>query len=255
MLVFEVIFLFSVGIIVGVMNAIAGGGMMIGFPALIAVGMPPLAATATSSIIVMPGLASALVSYRKHLRRIPQLYWLLLLPCLAGAFIGASLLRNTSFEAFESYIPALLGVAVLLFIFQPFMHFHFHRHLHGKTKRILPIVLIGVALFPLAVYGGYFGVGFGFVLLAFLGFSNLRSIHKINALKSIAALVITLTTFLVLVESGLIDWQKGLIMAVGCAVGGYYGAHYAQRFSSHAIRVVVIAVGVSAVIGLCIKYY
>lgn len=241
--------------LVGAMNGIAGGGMLIGFPAMVATGTPPIVATATAYVITIPGIIGALVSYRKYLRKVPKVYWLLLIPCVLGASIGALLLSRTSFETFEKYIPGLLALAVFLFIIQPFMHFHFHRHLSKKTKRLLPIILIGIALFPLSIYGGYFGVGFGFVILAFLGFTKLHSMHKINALKNIAVLAILLTATLVLLDSGLIDWTKGLIMATGAAIGGYYGAHYAQRFSSHTIRVVVIAIGVTAVIGLCIQYY
>ncbi|HEY5152628.1 MAG TPA: sulfite exporter TauE/SafE family protein, partial [Candidatus Saccharimonadales bacterium] len=141
------------------------------------------------------------------------------------------------------------------FSVQPFLHFHLHRHLLGQAKgsRILP--LIGLALLPMSIYGGYFGVGFGFVILAFLGFTKMHDIHQINALKNIVTLFIALTSIFVLFRTGLIGWEYGLSMAAGCAIGGYYGSRLAQRFSSHAIRIVVIIIGFAAVTYLAFRTY
>jgi uncharacterized protein len=247
--------LFGVGILVGGMNAIAGGGMILGFPVLLATGMSPLVATATTNIVTAPGLAGAIFGYRKYLKTIPKRFLILLLPCFAGSAIGAYLLVNTPAESFEQYVPALLAFAVILFTVQPFIHIHFHRHLSKRTQRLLPIVLMSLFLFPLSIYGGYFGVGFGFALLAFFGFTKLHDIHKINAIKNIAALVISTTALLILLDSTLIDWRHGLVMSAGCLIGGFYGAHLAQRVTSHIIRIVVIGLGVSAVVFLAAQTY
>lgn len=248
------ILLFLVGIAVGAMNSIAGGGMLLGYPAMLAVGISPLVASATSHIVVVPGQIGAIIGYKKYLRKISKLYFVMIIPCIIGAIIGASLLTRTSPDKFESMVPFLLFVAVALFIIQPFLHFHFLGHLRSKNKRILPLVFMCLAIFPLAIYGGYFGVGFGFVMLSFLSFTKLHDIHKINALKNVATLCIGLTSAVILSSTGLIDWQEGLVMAAGCAIGGYGGAHLAQRFSSHAIRVAVIAVGIISVCYIAINH-
>lgn len=249
------ILLFIAGIIVGGMNAIAGGGMLFGFPIMLASGMPAIAANATSHVALIPGQIGALISYRKYLKKVSPIYLALVIPLILGAGVGAHFLTKTHADDFERLIPILLAFAVGLFALQPFLHKHFHAHLKSKNKNLAGLGLMGLIAFPLAIYGGYFGVGFGFVLLAFLGFSKIHDIHKINAIKNVGTFVIAITTTMVLFGSGLIDWRSGLFMATGCGIGGFYGGHLAQRFSSHAIRLFIIAVGVLSVIFLFLKNY
>lgn len=240
--------LFLVGIVVGIMNAIAGGGTLIGFPVLLATGMPALVASATSSISILPGQFSSAYGYRKYVRRIPRAYLLLAIPCVIGGGIGATILRNTPPAHFEKLVPGLIVFAVVLFIFQPFLHGHVHRHMHGPTKhrqKIQPVLLLMAAMFPLSIYGGYFGAGFGFIMLAFLGFTKIHEIHQMNALKNLMAICIVVASIAALFSAHLIDWEQGLVMGSGNLIGGYVGARGAQRFSSHAIRIVVIVIGVS----------
>lgn len=251
----EYILLFLAGIVVGGMNSIAGGGMLFGFPIMLATGMPAIVANATSHIVVLPGQIGAIISYRKYFKKLSPIYLSLLIPLAIGAFVGSTMLKQTASEDFEKYIPILLVFAVGLFVFQPFLHNHLHSHILSKKKSPTRLALIGLTLIPLAVYGGYFGVGFGFVLLSFLSFSRIHDIHKINALKNAGTFVIALVTTVVLFGSGLIDWRDGLIMAMGCGFGGYFGAHIAQKFSSHSIRIFVIFVGVVSITFLFFKNY
>jgi uncharacterized membrane protein YfcA len=237
------LFLLAVGLIVGGMNAIAGGGMLIGFPALLASGLTALSATATGCIIGLPGQLASAYGYRRYLQTVPKRYALLLIPCMVGAAIGASLLRRTPSSAFEEFVPWLILLAVGLFAFQPWLQMHLRRHMASKRKPVGLFIWIGLALFPLAIYGGYFGVGFGFVILAFLGFTSLKDIHQMNAMKNVAASGIGLMSLIVLARGPFINWHAGLIMAVGSTIGGFGGAKLAQKVPSHAIRVVVIAIG------------
>lgn len=247
------IFLFMVGLAVGGMNSIAGGGMLLGYPAMLMVGLPPIIANATSHLVVIPGQISAIFGYRKYIKKIPKIYLLLTIPCVFGAIIGSYLLTRTPHQKFEDLVPLLLFIAVIFFAVQPFVHFHLHRHINSRVKRLLPLILIGLAIFPLAIYGGYFGVGFGFVMLAFLGLTRIHDMHKMNALKNIATLCIGATSALMLSRTGLIDWYSGCFMAVGCGIGGYAGAHLAQKFSSHSIRIAVIIIGLISVCYLAVK--
>jgi uncharacterized membrane protein YfcA len=153
----EILFIL-VGIIVGAMNAIAGGGMLVGFPVLLAAGIPALNANATTSLIVMPGQVTSLFGYRKYFDKIPRRYFLLAIPCALGAVIGTSLLRHVSHERFNELVPGLILLAVILFAFQPFLHRHAHRHIHGPKKhrdRWQPLLLLGLAFFPIAIYGAW----------------------------------------------------------------------------------------------------
>jgi uncharacterized membrane protein YfcA len=237
------VLLFLVGIAVGAMNAVAGGGMLIGFPIMLAVGMSPLAATATTNIVVLPGQLSSAFAYRKFLHKLPLKYILLLVPCMLGAAIGATILRHTSSARFGHLIPLLILFAVVLFTVQPLIHFHLRRHITKRSKNNRTLVLIGLSLLPLAIYAGYFGPGFGFLMLAFLSFTRLRDIHQMNALKNIAGAAIAASAIIVLSSAHLFNWPLGLAMALGCTIGGYSGSQISMRFSSHLIRIVVILIG------------
>ena len=243
------------GIVVGTMNAIAGGGMLLGFPILLAIGVPALVANATSNIIILPGQLASAYGYRAYLKKVPRVYLWLLPPCAVGAAVGALILRNTSSNSFEQLVPGLILFAVVLFTFQPLLHFHVHKQLKTKKVDNRPLLIIGLALLPLSVYGGYFGAGFGFVMLAFLGFTNLHDVHKMNALKNLAASTMAVVSIICLFSADLIDWRHGTVMAVGTTIGGYFGSRLAQRIPSHTIRVVVITIGLITASYLFLRQY
>ena len=240
------------------MNAIAGGGGLLVFPALLATGMPAPVANATNNIAVLPGQITSVIAYRKYLKRVPRTYILLTIPCLIGAVIGAIILRSTASENFDKLVPGLIGFAVVLFIFQPFLHQHIDQHLHGPKKqrsRWQPLFLLALAILPISIYGGFFGAGFGFIMLAFLGFTKVTHMHEMNALKNLMGICILIASIAVLFSSGLIDWKAGAILALGNVIGGYSGARVAQRVSSHSIRIVVIVIGVCAATYLGFREY
>lgn len=251
--------LLLVGFVVGAMNAIAGGGMLVGFPVLVALGIPALTANATGSIITAPGQLASAIGYWKYLRKVPIRFAWLLLPAVAGAACGALTLRHTSQHEFANIVPALVFFGVALFVFQPIMHFHVHQHLklklRGRARTFLPIVLLSVAMLPLCFYGGYFGAGYGFLMLAFLGFTNLPDTHMMNAMKNVSAVFVSGTSMICLYGAHLIDWRTGIIMAVGSVTGGYLGARCAQKVSSHWLRLCIISIGVMAVIYLAVRQY
>lgn len=250
--------LFFVGIVVGSMNAIAGGGMLVGFPILLATGMPALIVNATTSVIVLPGQLTAAYGYRNYLTKIPQRYLILAVPCGLGAAIGTYFLIHTSIADYQKLVPLMILIAVTLFAFQPYLHKQMHRHIHGpKTYRAKwqPLLLMCLAFFPVAIYGGYFGAGVGFIMLAFLGFTKVHEIHRMTALKNMILFSVAFTNFLILAGTHFIDWHRGLPMAAGTTVGGYIGARGAQRVPSHAVRAVVILIGIVAVGYLGITTY
>jgi len=252
------ILLLLTGVIVGIMNGIAGGGMLIGFPVLLAAGLPALVANATSCIIVLPGQITSAYGYRRYIRQIPRSYMLLAIPCIIGAITGVLILRHTSSEHFEKLVPGLISFAVVLFIFQPYIHFKVRSHINGPKKHrqsLRPLIPAGLAMFPLAIYGGYFGAGFGFIMLALLGFTKLHEIHQMNALKNLMAVCIATASLITLSGAHLIDWKHGLFMATGNAIGGYTGSMTAQKYSSHTIRIIVIIIGIATAAYLVFRNY
>jgi len=249
------IVLLLAGFIVGAMNAIAGGGMLVGFPVLVCLGIPPLLANATGPIITLPGQIASAIGYRHYLRRVPLRYAWLLLPSVLGAAAGAITLRHTPAGDFAHFVPLLVLFGVALFTFQPVLHFHLHSQLTARTKQWLPIVLIGLAVLPLSFYGGYFGAGYGFIMLAFLGLTNLQDTHMMNGMKNIAATAVSATSIICLFSAHLIQWRTGLVMAVGSVLGGYIGARGVQKISGQWLRVGIIIIGLGAVIALGVREY
>lgn len=243
------------GFVVGAMNAVAGGGMLVGFPIFVALGIPPLTANATSAVVTGPGQLAAAWGYRNYLKQVPWKFALLLIPLVIGAIIGTIILQQTSPQEFTDIVPGLVLFGVLLFAFQPLVHFHLRQHLHGKHRTLVPLLLIGLALLPLGIYGSYFGAGYGLMLLAFLSFAHLPDIHTINAMKNVSATVVAAVSVLCLFSSGLIDWRLGLLAGLGAIVGGLTGAHYSQKLSTHWLRILVITIGLSAVVYLFLQRY
>lgn len=247
--------LVAVGFVVGAMNAIAGGGMLVGFPVLVALGITPITANATGTLITAPGQLASAIGYWQYLRKVPIRFAWLLVPAVIGAAFGSLTLRNTSPHDFARLVPMLVLFGVALFTFQPFLHFHLHRHLKRRTKQVLPLFLLALAMIPLCFYGGYFGAGYGFLMLAFLGFTKLPDTHMINAMKNVSAIFVSTTSMLCLYGAHLIDWRIGGITAVGTISGGFLGARGAQKVSSQWLRLCIIIIGIAAVIYLAFQEY
>ncbi len=248
--------LFVIGAAVGVMNAVAGGGGLIGFPILMSVGgLSALSANATSYLVVMPGQFAAAIGYREYLRKIPKHYAWLLIPCALGAGVGSFALRHTSNQSFSDLVPELIIVAIGLFAFQPFLQKHFHKYLTKRVKHVRPFAAAALVLFLMSIYGGFFGPGFGFILLAALSFTRLNHMHQMNGLKNIATVVMSLASLAILSQGSFVDWRAGSIMAIGSLLGGYGGARFSQKAPSNISRIVVITIGGIATAYLAVRNY
>lgn len=245
--------LLSAGIAGGMINAIAGGGGIIMYPALLASGLPPIIANATSSLVVWPGSLTSAYGYRKELRKVPRAYLWLALPCLVGSIIGSVILVNTEPHVFEQLAPWLVLSAVILLATQS----RLHRWLSSQSKKrkihwhALPIIY--VAVFPLAVYGGFFGVGFGLMMLALLGFSTLQNVHQMNGVKNLCGVIMAVVATIYFTRAGLISYESGIIMAAGTAIGGTIGSCLAQKVSAHLVHNLIVLFGTIIVIILFMK--
>lgn len=242
------IVLFAVGVFVGAVNSVAGGGMLVGFPTLIALGLPAITANATSKLIVLPGQLTSAFGYRRLLRTLPKRYLLLILPCALGGAAGAVLLKRTPGMQFEHLAPVLVLAAVILFAFEPLLHRYIEKRRHRKA--ILPLGIIALLVLVTAVYGGYFGAGFGFIVLSYLGFSNLRSIHHMNLMKNLIGAFSALIALTVLIPTSLINWHFGILMGIGNGVGGYVGARLAPKVPAGIIHAFIVCFGILTAIYL-----
>lgn len=252
----QLLLLFSTGFIGGAVNAVAGGGTFIIYPVLLSLGIPPVAANATCTPTVFFGQITSAVGYHNYVRTLPKRYLLLLFPFVAGALVGASLLVKTTDRQFEVVVPWFIAFATLLILFQPRLHKWLYskraRTLEHKHKVIFSL-FITISIFLLALYGGYFGAGYGIVMLALLGLSKLTNIHQMNGLKILGGIAITTVAGLYFIHEGIIAWQVIPALAMGNAIGGWLGATYSTKLPTKVIRGIIISIGVVLALVLFIR--
>ena len=249
-----ILFLFFAGVLGGALNSVAGGGSFIAFPALLFTGVPPIPANATNTIALWTAAAASGGAYRKRLDVPRRVMTPLLAVSLIGGVVGALLLLKTPAHTFMRVLPWLTLGATLLFAFG--------KKLAGGRKSVMEHeastgALAATTLFQLmvAVYGGYFGGGMGIVMLAMLATLGMTDIHSMNALKSVMAFVINGVAVITFIVARAVYWKHGLIMIAGGIVGGYVGAHYAQKVPQAWIRVFVVLVGAGMTVYFFWKSY
>ncbi len=226
----------------GALNAVAGGGSFIAFPALLFTGVPVVPANATNTVALWTGLIFSGGAFRRHLRvRRPQLFSLISVSVIGGV-VGALLLLRTPAQTFIRILPWLMLSATLLFIFGPKLTETTDRRIaHEPTTG----ALVAASFFQLlvAIYGGYFGGGMGIVILAMLAAFGMADIHEMNAFKTVLSSATNGLAVVVFIAKHAVYWPQALVMICGAALGGYFGAHYSLRLPPLWVRWFVIAVG------------
>ncbi len=236
------IFLFVAGVLGGALNAVAGGGSFIAFPALMFSGVPPIPANATNTVALWVGVTASSGAYRKHLDISRRVFVPLAVTSVIGGIAGAFLLLRTPPHTFLRVLPWLMLGATLLFVFGGRLARGSKNALaHDASTRVIAIA----AIFELivAVYGGYFGGGVGIMNLAMLAALGMTDIHAMNALKVVLGGIINAMAVVTFTIAKAVAWKPGAILIAGAMVGGYFGAHYAQKLPQKWIRAFVIAVG------------
>jgi uncharacterized protein len=244
--------------VAGAMNAVAGGGTLLTFPALIGLGIPPLTANATSTVALWPGSASSFWGYRRELGGARRWAVGFALPSLFGGAVGALLLLATEEKTFADLVPWLVIGATVLFMGQgPLGAWLRRRQTPGDgsdgTDRF-PKPQLLVFQFLIGIYGGYFGAGAGILMLAALGLMGLTNIHRMNGLKNWGGLCMNAVAAVTFAASGLVNWPVALSMAVGAIGGGYLGSRTAQRVSQQTVRMVVVFIGLGSGIWLFLNH-
>jgi hypothetical protein len=242
----QAIFLLIAAGIAGALNAVAGGGSFISFPALLFIRIPAVAANATNTVALWPGLAASTLAYLKRLNAPLRVLVPLLVTSIAGGWAGALLLLKTPQHTFLRLVPWLLLGGTLLFAFGNSI-----RSFAGKTAVVddlrkiswQAIVVSSVAELLLSVYGGYFGAGIGFVTLAMLSMLGMRDIHAMGAIRTLLAVAINAAAVITFIVAGAVLWPQCAVMVAGSLVGGWFGARYAQKAEPGKMRAVVIGVG------------
>ncbi len=246
----EAVAILAAGAAAGTINTVVGSGTLVTFPTLLALGYPPVTANVSNNIGLVSGGVSGTWGYREELRGQGRAVRRLLPLSLLGSVAGALLLLRLPAEAFETVVPLLIGLSVVLVLVQPRLAAAGadRRRRTGRGSRG-PGPLAQAGTLGAGVYGGYFGAAQGVLLVGVLGSLLDESLQRVNALKNLLALVVNLVaavTFVV-VRPSAVDWAVVALVAAGSLVGGVVGARVGRRLPATALRALIVGVGVVAV--------
>lgn len=231
------------GLLAGGVNAVAGGGSLISFPALLAAGYPPVTANVTNTVALLPGNAGSVAGGLPELTGQRGRLLLLGVTGAVGAVGGAVLLLTTPSGVFDAVVPYLILLACGLLLAQPRLAARVKRRRTGtRAADRSPVLLLSVLL--AGVYGAYFGAGLGVMLLGVLGIALAEKLSRVNALKNVLSTVVNGVAVLAFGIFGPIAWEAVAVIAVASLAGGYAGGRLARRIPSAVLRAGVVAYGV-----------
>jgi uncharacterized membrane protein YfcA len=229
----------------GAVNALAGGGTLITFPTLLAIGVPPIAANVTNTVALCPGYLGATLAQLKDLRGQKRRLSLFLCAGVIGGLIGGSLLLNTGEKVFRTLVPFLILLASALLAAQGPIRAWLASYSGRPNSRPVPDAWAALPVGLAAIYGGYFGAGLSVIVLAVLGLMIDDSLTRLNATKQIVAFSVNTAAAVFFLFSGRIVWPAALVMALGASLGGALGGRLASRIKSDVLRWVVVAIGIA----------
>jgi uncharacterized membrane protein YfcA len=236
----------------GAINAIAGGGSLVSFPALLLTGMPSVTANATNALAVWPGSITAAWAYRTQIGEERRTAWILSWPSLLGGLLGSVILLHTSEQLFRTIVPWLILFACGLLAAQGPVARLLARGASASPHHIA--WQLWVAQFLIATYGGYFGAGMGILMLAAMAIALPSSLQHANALKVLFGLLINGSAILYFLAEGAARLPEAALMAVAALAGGYAGARVAQRLPARVMRAVVVVYGVAVALRLFVAH-
>lgn len=238
------------GFLAGGVNAVAGGGSLISFPALVAIGLPTLDANVTNTTAIWPGYLGSAGAYREELADQRDRLRALTITALVGGIVGSVVLLGTDDAVFDALVPFLVLAGSLLLALQPRIAAFVASQ--DQTVRNATVQL-HLAIFLAAVYGAYFGGGLGVILLAVLGIYVADHLQRLNALKSALSLLVNTVALIAFALFGPVDWLAVAIVAPASLVGGYVGGRTARRLSPTALRATVVVFGVVVAVWLFVR--
>jgi uncharacterized membrane protein YfcA len=245
--------LLGAGVLGGAINAVAGGATLFTFPAMLAAGLPPVVANASSSFALTPGHLGGVLSERAQLPAFDAKLWLHILIAALGGAAGAVLLLATPEKVFTALVPALIGVATLIFAFSKQLQAALQRR-SGTTSHDRPALRQAV-LVPTAIYGGYFGAGMGVVLMAVFAMTSDWAVRSANAVKNLLGAAANWAAIGFFVYQGMIAWPETLIMLLGALAGGFMGGRMLSIVPVLWIRRLVVTMGVLMTIIYAYRYW
>jgi len=228
----------------GFINAIAGGGTLITFPVLTAVGLPAVVANITNTVALSPGYLGATIAQWNDLKTQKKRLWLFVPASVIGGIIGGILLLNTGEKLFRSLVPFLILLASALLAIGDPLRNYINRRLSTRGASLEHIQYAILPVTFAAVYGGYFGAGLSVIVLAVLGFLINDSLTRLNALKQAIAFSVNIAAAIFFVFSGQVNWWAALVMAIFAIIGGTLGGKLAGKIKPSTLRWTVVTIGV-----------
>ncbi|NEA32757.1 sulfite exporter TauE/SafE family protein [Streptomyces sp. SID13031] len=241
---FEALFVLVAGMGAGTINAVVGSGTLLTFPALLAVGLPPILANVSNNIGLSPGTAAGAIGYRRELEGQRGRLLRLIPASLVGGIVGAVLLLKLPGSAFKAVVPGLILLGCLLVALQPWLskRISLPAHTHRGAWWVIP------AVFLTGVYGGYFGAAQGVLLMAILGIGMDANLQRMNGLKNVLATVVNGVAAILFIIVADVDWLAAGLIAVGSTIGGFVGARYGRKLPPTGLRVLIVVIGVVAIV-------
>lgn len=251
----EALAVLAAGIGAGTINTIVGSGTLITFPVLLAVGLPPVTANVSNTLGLVPGSVTGAIGYRSELAGQRDRLIRLGTVCLIGGASGAMLLVTLPSKAFDAIVPALIGIALVLVVLQPRLarFIQARRDAAGGSAPADggPVLLLGMLLG--SVYGGYFGAAQGVLYLSLMGLLLDEPLQRINGLKNVLAAIVNGIAALFFIVVAHMDWAAVGLIAAGATIGGLIGARVGRRLPPAALRGLIVAVGIAAIVQLALK--
>ncbi len=238
------LWLVAASTIAGVMNAMAGGGSFLSFPAMLGMGVAPVQANATNTVALWPGQLTSLAALRGDVRR--DLLPTVLAISVLGGVIGAEVLLHTRQRTFLHLIPWLILGGTLIFgLSGPVSKWLRGRARASDIQREapLPLLPLALAMLPITFYIGYFGAGGGFLVMTVLALFGMEEMHKLNAMKVVAACASNLCAIVTFIVQGAIEWRFCVVSMLFAALGGWVGARFARRVDGDLLRAIVVVTG------------
>ncbi|MFF9572190.1 sulfite exporter TauE/SafE family protein [Streptomyces sp. NPDC014685] len=253
--IWEMLAVFVAGISAGTINTIVGSGTLITFPVLLATGLPPVTATVSNALGLIPGSISGAIGYREELTGQRPRVLRLSVAALVGGFTGAVLLLALPSTAFETIVPILVALALVLVILQPRISKAVQRRRDRDGAPAHPDggPLLFVGLMLASVYGGYFTAAQGIIYLSLMGMLLDDTMQRLNAVKNVLAAIVNSIAALFFLFVADFDWTAVVLIAVGSAIGGQIGAKVGRRLSPTVLRVLIVAVGTVAIVQLLLR--
>ena len=236
-------FLAIAAVAAGLINALAGGGSLITFPTLMAVGIPPVMANVTNTVALCPGYLGATLAQKKDLHGQQKRIRLLLPSAVIGGIIGGILLLNSSDKVFERLIPFLILLAAALLAFQDTLRSWLQRR-QGDENGHIPEIFAVLPIALASIYGGYFGAGLGVIKLAILGLFLKDNLTRLNALKQLLSLVVNVAASWFFLFSNQVYWSAAIVIAIGSLIGGLLGGKLARIISPSYLRWTVVILSI-----------